>query len=474
MDLRKLVEKVPHLQVLRDLGEGWIVGGTVRDFLLGKDPEDFDLTFRGDVRELALELRKRVRGRVVLIGKELQEVRYVLGPRSWLDLSPLRGEHIEKDLYKRDFTINAMAVPLRGEPVLIDPLRGREDLEQGILRTPRLANLRDDPVRILRAFRFLSTLGFELEPRTLRGIRRYRDLLLESAPERIRYELFKLFMGDQVYRALKAMVETGVLFVLFPELLPLKRTAQVYYHRLNLLHHTLEVVRNLEALLKNPEASPFAPYLHRFRDILEDPKRRALLLMGALFHDIGKPDTLTTDEEGNTHFHGHERVGAKIVEKIGRRLRFSNEEIEALHALVRHHMHPHLLAKEPEITPRAVNRYLRKTGEWAWGLVILAYADAKATPPIKGKGIYRHPLLAQKMEEVLRNREKAPAPRLVTGYDLIDLGLKPGPIFKVILQEIEDLQAEGVIRTREEALEKLREIVEKWLPQATRSTRSGS
>jgi len=456
MELHKLLGLVPSREHICELTkEAYLVGGAVRDFLMGKVPFDFDIVVNEDPIAFTKKLSSRVKGRIVPLRDE--EVRFVLKGGNFLDITKGKGR-IEEDLKERDLTINSLAIPLCREARLIDPFGGKRDLEKGLLRSLSKENLVKDPIRVLRVFRFKSRLSFKIEKETLHFIKEVKSHLRESAPERIRYELFLLFEGENVAETLKEMMETNVLFILFPEVIPLRETTQLGYTRLNLLEHSLTTVKFLELNIKNFEELPFSKIRYRFKSFLEDERKRALYMLGALFHDIGKPSTLSY-EEGKTRFIGHEKVGERIVSEIGERLRFSNKEKKLLRKIVRFHMYPHFLAKEKEITKRALNRYLRKLDEDVFPMILLAYSDVQATPP-GVIGLENYENFAFQLDEFIKEMEKVKPKRIITGYDLIEIGLTPGPIFKKILEEIDDLHKEGVIKTKEEALKHAKEIAE--------------
>ncbi len=468
-ELRDL--KVPYEDLFPE--GSYIVGGTLRDFLLGRDFDDWDVVVPRDAIRLGFRLRRQIEGSsAVVLSEEDDEFRLVLPDGGWIDISSPRAPTIDEDLKLRDFTINSLATPLHTKDRLIDPTGGLKDIENRLIRTYFRENLESDPLRILRAFRFVSTLGFEIEPQTLSWIRELAPELSKAAPERIRYELTRLFNGEHIFRAIKGMAETGVLFVIFPELEAQKSLYQKYITRQNVFEHTLLVIKFLEELLKQVEAGegPMGKFADRILPFLGDPSRRMAFFVGALLHDVAKPDTVFYDEEGRTHFHGHDRLGARVAAGIADRLRFSSDEKEIVTMIVEAHMHPHLLAREQEnVTPRALNRYLRRTGELSFPLILFAVADAMATPPI-GSGAEWQVYLADRLDELIRQKESKKKERLVTGHDIIAMGLKPGPVFKKLLDEIDDLEAEGVVRTREDALKALAELVEKvkrgeWPPE---------
>jgi poly(A) polymerase len=456
MNLSPLLKRIPFIEKLKNY-EVYLVGGPIRDFLLGIEPQDFDIVIRGSGINFAKKLNSIIGGRMVVLSEKDDEVRLVISPKLWFDISGMKGETIYEDLRRRDFTINSMAVPLYGEPVLIDVVGGLTDIKKRLIRTISSENLEEDPLRLLRAFRFASTLDFSIEEVTFKFIKDRAHLIKGVAKERIKAELFYLLKGKRVAKNLKDMAQSSLLEAIFPEISPLRETSQFFVKEVNLLKHSLKTVEELENIIKN-----IPPPLERFKkffvDFFDDPDKRALMFLGALFHDVGKPETLTRDEEGRTHFYGHEKIGASIVENIAERLRFSKKEREFFKSIVRNHMHPHFLSNNPPTT-RAIYRYVKKTGELAFPLLILAYADASATPPMGG--LEGHLILAEKLNEYLLKEEKKPKERLVTGNDLIAKGLKPGPVFREILNEIEELEAEGKIKTRSDALKILDEIIEK-------------
>ncbi len=434
----------------------YVVGGTVRDFLLQKPVRDIDLVIVGRARQFLQ--RHQIPGRIVPLKPEADEYRIILRNGMWIDFSGIRGPDLTADLEARDFTLNSIAVSIDGRH-WFDPTGGRKDLDQGIIRTYRMRNLRADPLRLLRAFRFQAQLGFGIADQTQQWIARLAHTLPQAAPERIHYELMELFSGRYASTALKTMRTLGILEVLFPELKAMALTDQRYETEQNLLDHTLRVVELLEGFLNDLSHSPLHFVAGEIEEVVRDNRNRALLLLSALFHDIGKPPTRTVQPDGRTRFHGHERIGAEMVEALARRLRFSNSEIRTLTFLVRHHMYPHHLAWDEHMTDRAVARFLRRMGEWAFPLVLLAVADALASPP-ELIGIERHLLLAQRLSALKKQHSQKGPQRILTGHDLQALGIPPGPIYRKILETVQDEYTAGLIRTKEEALQRVRELLQ--------------
>lgn len=450
-----------------------LVGGFLRDILIINDfrlPDryledmskieyDLDIVVKGNIYDFLVEFGRRFGKKYFPLKENLDEYRIIINKDTWIDVSRLRGNTIKEDLAERDFTINSMAVCFNDPKRLIDPYLGLEDLKRKRIRTLSKTNLEDDPLRILRGFRFVSKLCFDFEKNTENWIVQLRERLEKVAAERIHHEIFQIFSGKCLPQALDKLVKTEVLFVLFPELLPLRDKWQVYYGKQNLLEHTILTVKKLHLLMENLDQIEWlSPYSHYFKRYIESLQWRALMLLGALFHDIAKPSTLTRDEEGKTHFYGHDKEGSAIVEKISERFKFSNFEKDTLVQFVRAHMHPHLISRDSDRTKRAVNRFLRKYGDLAFPLILFAFADAMASPP-QERMYEGHKKLLKMMVELIEEKEKR-RERLITGHDLINLGLEPSPLFKKILDEIDDLSAEGIIKSREDAL---KYVEEKWL-----------
>jgi poly(A) polymerase len=363
-------------------------------------------------------------------------------------------EDIEKDLLERDFTINAMGMKIPGFE-LIDILGGKKDIKKGVIRAVKEENILEDPLRMLRAFRFMALLDFNIEEELKRTITENKEKIMSSARERIMQELFIIFSeGKVIFKTISKMAETGILFVLIPELAKSQECFQRYHKsKLNVFEHILKCVYYLERFYKNWRRTFFKEYEELIKEIFE-PEKRVLLFLGILFHDIAKPDTCTI-EEGRTKFYGHDKIGAQIAYKWAKKMRFSEKFSKKLSSLVFWHMYPHLLGKEKERTRRAYHRYLRKTAQLWFLLFVHAYADFRATPPGKDPSYLKN--LLKEIYEFKKETEKERPKPLITGYDLIDLGLIPSPLFRKILEEIEEMRAEGKIKEKQEALAYIRE-----------------
>jgi poly(A) polymerase len=449
--------------------EVFLVGGTVRELVLGGRTPDLDLAVSRHTLDLAQDLARNLAGTYVLLDDKERTARVVVGDII-LDLAEFRGPDLAADLQGRDFTINAMALDLAallaGRPLrLIDPLGGQTDLAAGQVRMVAAANLAADPLRLLRAYRFAATHGFTVTPETAAAIHSLAPALARVAGERLHYELFQLLGAPRTAPVLREMDRVGLLFQVFPEIADMKGVAQNGYHHLDVFEHSLETVAQLERVLAAP-ADFFAALAPEVARQAADPAQAALLKVAALFHDVGKPQVQERrlSPERFTFYH-HERVGVEIFQRAARRLRFSQAQTRAVSHFITWHMRPFLLLPlfcRGELTVRALGRLVKAArGELA-GCFALALADSLA-----GQGPQKPPdadrRLAELAEAAWRFHQERQAaagrPRLLSGDDLCALGLKPGPEFRRLLEAVEEAQWEGQVATREEALALVRRLV---------------
>ena len=359
------------LRTLREQGyPAYIVGGAVRDILLGRIPEDYDIATTAPPDTItALFPRTKPVGRA--FGTILVIVEH--RPYQITTLQSRDGsftESMEKDILRRDFTVNALFWnPI--EDRMIDIVGGMRDLKRRILRPVTTAEkiYRNDPVRMLRAFRIAPALGFSLDPSLGSATRTLRGEIQRVAPERIHAELVKILSLPHVLAALCPLVTTRLLFEIIPELWPLRHLKQSPFHDFSALSHTFRVLNAAEGLLETP----------LFRPILSTTGKH-VLMMAALLHDIGKPETHSM-KNGANHFYGHEKTGAALARDILRRLRFPRKDATLITNLVARHLYPlHLFRhyRDHTLTRRAVERFLRKTKRYRLPLLLLSSADQLA------------------------------------------------------------------------------------------------
>ena len=509
IDMSAILDRASRL--LAEQGhQGYIVGGFIRDWLLERQTNDVDVAVDGNALDIAREVAKGLGGKFVLLDEINRIARVVViekgeqrgSPRNrrfcgaeWhLDFSSLRG-NIESDLAQRDFTINAMAVELQRfvsyEPQakqsalkLIDPFSGREDLRNGIVRAVNEQIFEADAARLLRAVRLAAELDFTIERKTGNLIRRYSQSIVKVPGERVREELLRLLNLPGATRYLRYLDDLGLLLVLIPELAEAKGIDQPTTHFWDVFEHSLQTVAAVEFLIGENgwkygsehmlATVPWSDTIvqHLSREVSRGSNRKALLKLGALFHDIAKPETKFVDDAGRAHFYGHAKEGAAITAAILGRLRFSNKEIDMVKDLVYHHLRPAQMSNDGELpTHRAIYRYFRDTGDAGIDILFLALADYLATcgPLMKVEEWegYCH-LMNHILMECERQQANVLPVKLIDGHDLIDIfGLTPGPLIGELLTLVREAQASGELSTREEA----RALVQKELNEQRCSVR---
>jgi poly(A) polymerase len=441
------------------VSRAWIVGGALRDELLGRPVSDVDIAVAGDPEKAAREMAKRVNGPVFQLSDAFGAWR-VIDRREGrvFDFARLQGESIEEDLGKRDFTVNAMARPREGGE-LIDPFGGRRDTDSRTLRVLGAPAYESDPLRPLRLARFAAELGFTSDPETERLTRAAAPQVAEAAGERIYAELRRLVTAEGVLAGLALADRLGLLASVLPEVSALHSVEQSHFHHLDVYDHTLEVLARLIDLER--DVPP------RLRAVLDEPladelTRGQALRFGALLHDIGKPATREVRADGRVTFMRHDRIGEEMIRGICRRLRTSERLARFLGALARHHLVLGFLVHERPLNHRQVYRYLRQTSPVQVEVTLLSCADRLAT---RGRNAERattaHLELARElMDAALDWREQGP-PRLPVRGDALaaELGIAPGPELGRLISALEEAVYAGGVRTRTDAIELARDLM---------------
>jgi poly(A) polymerase len=466
----------------------YLVGGYVRDRLLGVSTNDIDLAVGGDPLALGAELATALGGAFVAMDLDHPTARVVLADGQHLDLTWLRDGNIHSDLQERDFTVNAMAVSLRpgtqgwleaqalaGGRGLIDAFGGQEDLWSRRVRMVTPGAFRSDPLRLLRAVRLRAELGFEIEPLTLDAMRGDSALLTRPAAERIRDEFCRILAATGAMANLCLLDGLGLLQHVIPELESLKGVAQPPEHRWDVFEHSLQTVGELEWVAELAAAEPgllaglpdARLTVGRLSAYLEETlpggrTRLTLVKLAALLHDVAKPLCKSTGADGRMHFYGHQELGATMAADILRRLRFASREATAVETMIKAHLRPAQLT-ESEPTGRAVYRYFRDTGAEGVATLLLSLADHRAA---RGPGLIpeqwqEHVALTRRM--IAAAYQSPPAqvspPRLVTGEEVMAaLSIAAGPTVGRALEEIREAQAAGQVTTRAEAIALARQV----------------
>ncbi|MBA3299555.1 MAG: HD domain-containing protein [Thermoleophilaceae bacterium] len=442
-------------------GEAWIVGGAVRDAILGRPLEhvDVDVVVKDDAQAAARAVARAVRGPVFPLSEEFGAWRALDRDRQFsCDVSPLQGETIDEDLRHRDFTVNAVAVPLEGgEP--IDPTGGIADLEAGVLRVLGPGAYAADPLRPLRLVRLSTELGLAPDAETERLTRDAAPRLTEPAPERIFGELRRILIAPGAAEGLELAERLGVLPAVLPEIAALRGVEQSRFHHLDVYEHTLEVLRRqieLEGRLEELFGEAAGPLWELLKEPLaDDLTRLQALRLGALFHDVAKPGTRGMRPDGRVTFIGHDSAGEEMAATVFRRLHTSERLRGFVGALARHHLVPGFLVKERPLSTGAVYAYLKRCEPVEVEVTVLSCADRLATRGENSeKAIAAHLELARELiEPALAWRAAGPPKPPLRGDELMaELAMEPGPELGELLERLEEAAYTGEAATREQAL----------------------
>lgn len=445
---RNIHSRIEGLDIVRKMhalpfkGDVYLVGGAIREVALNRAPQDYDLALQ-DPDDL--RLLETLLGRTpFVLGKKPIQTRRIVSSDACLDVTFL-DTTIEADLARRDFTVNAMAYDVRTGSFL-DPLDGMNDIRDRILRYPRRESIASDPLRMIKAIRHLATLkGFSLDQELESAITAEKALIRQVAPERVKYELDLIFESANISIAIQVMRSTGLLFEIVPELLALRDLDEEKGFKLETLGHTLDGFRYLKRVRR----------WHAF-----DPDEVRHGAYAFLFHDLGKAYTFSYDEnKGRVHFFYHERRSREIAEKIMERLRFSSSDVRTISTLIEAHMRLFLISHEGA-SEKATRRVVYKMGELVRPLVLLTLLDMYGSSGGRDNQTTRR--VRRRCIEVLSALEewkREPLPRIITGNDLLALGIEQGPLIGKILEEVREKQIGGEILDKERALDYAREMI---------------
>lgn len=417
--------------------ESYIVGGSVRDILLGKEPNDFDIATNAKPEDIenifqdnkTIDIGKEFGTIKILLDKEEVEVttfrtegNYLDGRRpEWVKFVPA----IEDDLSRRDFTINAIAY--NKKTGIVDPFNGVKDLEKKIIRSvgnPK-ERFKEDYLRILRAVRFSTVLDFEIEKETLKAAEEYGSNISNVSMERINQEFFKILLSSKPSKGIELMREIGLLDIIVPEIIPsIGFNQQNPHHNKDVYNHILCAIDNSPPILK--------------------------VRLAALFHDMGKPHTISIDEKGIGHFYGHDKVGAKIAKQALERMKAPHKLNEEVTILVSEHMAHHARFKD-----KGLKKLIRRVGvENIYDLFELQKADRKCSNEYAS---IEHILdMEKRVDSILDKREAFDTNQLdINGNDLLKIGFKEGKIIGEVLEYLLEKVMENPSINKKEKLLKL-------------------
>ena len=435
--------------------EIYIVGGTVRDFLTGKESFDRDIIVTDeDAKDFALKMQPLFDAVFVPLDEVNKIYRLVLPDKvNYIDITnPLEGS-LHKDLMRRDLTINAVAVNVRTCEI-IDLCGGITDIHNHTINYINEHNFEDDPLRLLRVYRFQAALGFELTPETIHAVCKFVKLIHKPAVERIIHELILLFGGKYADKALLNMNKTWLLEEIFPVVKELKQVPPNTHHHLDLFHHSVETVRQIQLIYEN-SADKVKEHLERVD--FGGATRLAHLKLAGFLHDIGKFSTWTIEEDTGRHrFIKHDDVGAKMSIPLLKKMNFSNKQVEYISSMIRNHIYPSQVMCAPEINDKIMMRYVRKMEDNSIDEIILAQADRLSA---RGEAVSDEMVnnnisnLKRLLKFYLDIRDTLePLPVLLDGNDVMKiLNIKPSKQLGQIMNALHEAQLSGDITTKEQA-----------------------
>lgn len=457
----KIIEKIKKDEIINlikansDNIDIYLVGGAVRDFFLNKDNFDKDIIVEKiNAKKFAQSLAKSINATFVPLDEENKIYRLVLQDKiNFIDIASPIGKNIEEDLRRRDLTINAIAINLKTFEIL-DFSGGIEDLKAKKIRHISEQNFIDDPLRLLRVYRFQATLGYKVDAELKKIISKHAKKIQKPSIERINYELLKLFAGNYTAQTLIDMDKTSLLSELLPIVDELKKVPSNLHHHLDLFHHSIEVVKQIQDIYEKS-----CPEIQQHLDAVDfgGASRLAHLKFAGLLHDTGKPSTWTIEEDTGRHrFIKHDDLGSKICAKILKKSKFSKKQIEYITKMVKYHIYPSHVTSAPELTEKIYMRFIRKMEKEVIDVIILAMADrlsakgVEITEEIIANNINN---LQKLLDYYLNIRDDLkPLPKLLSGNEIMDLlNLKPSKELGDLIKLLKEAQLSGEITTKIEA-----------------------
>jgi len=436
----------------------YIVGGYVRDALLSRSnatgaPKDFDfMVMPGGAVDFARAVSDMLVGHFVLLDATNDTARVVTDTGEYFDFAGCVGGSLETDIKRRDFSINALVWDSAQPDEVVDLVGGVSDIARKQVRAISEQSFIDDPLRVLRAYRFAALLHFDIDESTNSYMRKHAALLKQVAAERISSELFLMLETNAAGKQVKAMGEAGILEEIFSELKETRRVTKNAFHHLALFDHSVETLVQSElAMMQMPDwaQESFA------QSLSAGVTRRAATKLAGLIHDIGKPDTWIVTDEGKHTFIGHDKLGAEMCEPLARRLKWAKPVERFVEKLVRWHLRPGHLFQQGEPTDKAKYRFYKTIGDELPELIVLALADFRSTC---GPGLQDGRREAEgKLQELLHNFTvynvgKAKESRYLNGSEIMDiLGIKPGQVVGELLDDLLEAQTLGEIKNHDEA-----------------------
>lgn len=463
MNMNNLIEKLNNDEIINQVKkcakneDVYLVGGAIRDFYLEKENFDKDIIINAEnTEEIAREIAQCLCATFVPLDEVNKIYRLVLPDRvNFVDIACLMGDNLTDDLRRRDLTINSIAINLKTME-LLDLNDGINDLKNKKIRHISEQNFSDDPLRLLRVFRFAATLGFAIDDELFDIVKKHVTEINRPAIERINYELLKMFSGNFASETLLKMDESGILKLLFPVIEEVKKVPPNSHHHLDLFHHSIETVKQVETIF-----NVSSPEVKGHLEMIEFGgfSRITYLKLAAFLHDIGKPQTWTIEPDTGRHrFIKHDDLGAKLCHDILKKNKFSKKQIEYVSKMVKNHIYPSHVISAPEVNEKIYMRFIRKMEAASIDIIILAMADrysargVEITDEVINKNIGGLQALLDYYLSVKDGLK--PLPKLLSGEEImILLNMKPSVQVGEIIKSLQEEQLAGNILTKEKAIE---------------------
>lgn len=464
--MNKIIEKIKKDKIINLIKNNaqdtdsnsniYLVGGTIRDFYLGKENFDKDIIVENiDAEYFAKTLAKQLKATFIPLDEENKIYRLVLKDKiNYIDVANPIGKTLEEDLKRRDLTINSIAINLRTFEIL-DLNDGIKDLKSKKIRHINEQNFIDDPLRLLRTYRFQAMLGFDLDSELTEIIKKHAKKINKPAVERKNYELLKLFSGDYSAKTLIEMNESGLLAEILPVSNELKKVPPNLHHHLNLFEHSIEVVNQIQIIYE--KSNPIVRE-HLQQIDFGGTTRLAHLKLAGFLHDIGKPDTWTIEEDTGKHrFIKHDDIGSKMGANILKKAKFSKKQIDYIAKMIKYHIYPSHVISSPDLNEKIYMRFIRKMENEVIDVIILAMADrlsargVEITDDIVTKNINN---LQALLDFYLGIKDSLkPLPKLLSGEEIMEiLQIQPSKKLGEVIKSLQEAQLSGEIGTKEEAL----------------------
>ena len=457
--IKKYVQKDEFITLIKPLVrdiECYLVGGYLRDLLTGETSHDRDLIVKAEEAEkLAKTIADRTDGHFITLDEENKIYRVVMSDKvNYFDVAAMLNDDLAQDINRRDLTVNSVAYDLNKNEI-VDLNNGLGDFEKKIIRTANLDNFSDDPLRMLRVYRFCAKYNFEIDEKITGFIRANKNLIQKPAKERINTELIKLFEGKYSDSALKKMDESGLLSEILPVADEIRKIPPNTHHHLNLLGHSIETVRQIQRNFEN--SSEKVQKLLNSTELGGYP-RLAFLKLAGFLHDSGKPETWSIEEETGRHrFIMHDEVGSKKVVPILQELKFSKKQIAYIQLMIKSHIYPSSLVWSEVVGSKARLKFFRKMYPYYADIIVLAESDRLSamgehvTVDMIVKNLSDLSVL---LEECFGFDEAEAEPKpILNGKEVMEItGLPQSRELGDFVKSLYSAQLEGNVKTREDAV----------------------